>query len=46
MPIWITLVRKDFYRIGQRLFRELKAYRILKTEAEWNRLANQIFTRA
>lgn len=32
------LGRKDFYRIGQRLFRELKAYRILNTEAEWNRL--------
>jgi len=32
------LGRDDFYTIGRRLFRELKAYRLLGTEAEWNRL--------
>ncbi|MEL6358753.1 MAG: HD domain-containing protein, partial [Bacteroidota bacterium] len=32
------LGRDDFYPIGQRLFKELKAFRILETEEEWNAL--------
>lgn len=32
------LGRDDFYSIGQRLFRELKAYHIVETEEDWNRL--------
>jgi uncharacterized protein len=32
------LGRNDFYEIGQTLFEELRTYRILKTESEWNRL--------
>ena len=32
------LGRDDFYPIGQTLFEELKAFNILKTEEDWNRL--------
>ena len=32
------LGREDFYDIGFTLFKELKAYKILKTEEAWNRL--------
>lgn len=32
------LGRDDFYPIGRLLFRELKAFRLLETEAEWNAL--------
>lgn len=32
------LGRGDFYEIGQTLFEELRTYRILKTQSEWNRL--------
>ncbi|MEM8585256.1 MAG: HD domain-containing protein [Bacteroidota bacterium] len=32
------LGRDDFYPIGQRLFKELKAFRVLETEEEWNNL--------
>lgn len=32
------LGRDDFYAIGRRLFKELKAFRLLETEAEWNDL--------
>ncbi len=32
------LGRDDFYTIGQTLFAELKAYGVLNTELEWNRL--------
>lgn len=32
------LGRTDFFAIGQRLFKELKAYKILTTEKEWDEL--------
>ncbi len=32
------LGREDFYEIGATLFEELKAFNILKTEEDWNRL--------
>lgn len=32
------LGRADFLPIGQRLFQELKAYRVLQTEQEWDQL--------
>ncbi len=32
------LGRDDFYEIGQSLFKELKAYKVLETEEAWNKL--------
>lgn len=32
------LGRSDFYRIGNLLYKELKAYRVLETEEAWNKL--------
>ncbi|PHI18725.1 phosphohydrolase [Lewinellaceae bacterium SD302] len=38
------LGREDFASIGQRLFRELKAYNVLQTEEEWDRLQINFLT--